>query len=831
MSERDEFGQVGCIYGEIEMAPPGLTPQQFLANWRGTTLSERSSYQAHFNEVCQLVGYETPTGTGVDAAGNTFMFEYSLKKQAGGQGYADVYLENHFAIEYKAPDRYKDLRAAYDQLLQYREQLKNPPLLVVTDIANWEIHTNWPNTETRVYRFTHQDIAERPSVLDTVRNLFYDPPRLHPRRNTEQVTQDAAEVFRIIADNMRGWQAEPDRIARFLTKLVFCLFAEDVSLLPSGPQGEVGIFSEIIERTRVDSERFVRYTHDLFRAMAEGGEVMFADIPYFNGSLFEDVAVERLELEALTELARASRLNWEAIEPAIFGTLFERSLDPAKRAQLGAHYTSRDDILLIVEPVLMRPLEREWERLRAEAQTYRERLDSATTKKAQTLNRNKLAELREQMLARLRETTVLDPACGSGNFLYVALQRLMDMEKAVINDPVFEGLQRPLPEVHPRQMYGIEKDPIAHALASIVVWIGWLQWKRANGYASYPDPILQDLSANIVCKDAILAYKSPLQSGGDEASASPPPGPLPAPHGGGTTSPSEKRGETERGEPIEPDWPAVDVIVGNPPFLGGLKMLGELGDQYMANLRGLYHGIIPPSADLVCYWYEKARRQIRMGKAKRVGLLATNSIRGGVNREVLKRIKSTGDIFMAWSDRDWVLDGASVRVSMVGFDNGTEDEKYLDGDPTHHINADLTGQIDITIANKLAENEDLSFIGTQKNGSFDISASTAKNFLEDDASNKNVIRPWINGLDITRNPRNMWIIDFDRMSLDEAKKYAKPFEYVVENVKPARINLRQKRRREYWWQYGANSSQMRDALSNLDRYIGTARVAKHRLFI
>src|SRR5690606_25459592 len=222
-------------------------------------------------------------------------------------------------------------------------------------------------------------------------------------------------------------------------------------------------------------KQFMRYTEELFRAMADGGEVLFAHIPWFNGMLFDDVTVEELSLEALTELERASRLNWQSVEPAIFGTLFERSLDPAKRSQLGAHYTSREDILLIVEPVLMQPLQREWEQIQEEAKPIREKYDEAlkgSNRRLITTYGGQLEALRERMLKRLREIRVLDPACGSGNFLYVCLQRLMDMEKAVLNSDLFAGLTLPIPEVHPRQMYGIEKDPIAHALASIVVWIG-----------------------------------------------------------------------------------------------------------------------------------------------------------------------------------------------------------------------------------------------------------------------------------------------------------------------------------------------------------------------
>jgi hypothetical protein len=775
-----------------------LTPQQFANNWQNTTLGERQSYQSHFIELCRLVGHETPSGSGLDSRGNRFSFEYGIKKDGGGQGFADVFYEGHFAIEYKAAGKYKDLTEAYQQLLKYRENLNNPPLLVVTDIENWQIHTNWPNTEKRVYEFKNIDIARRTTVQNWLRFLFDDPERLNPRRNTAQVTTDAAKSFHTIAEDMRReWEADPARIAHFLTKLVFCLFAEDVGLLPPGPKGDSGIFAEIVEQTRREPARFTRYAHELFQAMAEGGEVLFKRIPYFNGSLFDNVEVAPLTPEALGELSTAANLNWESVEPAIFGTLFERSLDPSKRAQLGAHYTSREDILLIVEPVLMQPLRREWAALREEAVKARALFDAAKTPKERLAQEKTLYGLREQMLKRLREIKVLDPACGSGNFLYVSLQLLMDMEKAVINDEVFAGLQTPFPEVHPRQMYGIEKNEIAHDLASIVVWIGYIQWRQNNGYITLTqrEPILEALKDNIRQMDAIM---------------------------------------NEDG--TEPEWPTVDVIVGNPPFLGNQRLRRELGDEYLENLWKLYENRVPAFADLVCYWFEKARAQIAAGKAKRAGLLATNSIRGGANREVLKRIKASGDIFMAWSDRNWVLDGADVRVSMVGFDKGDEKTRVVDGLPVATINPDLTSDVDITVAKPLVENRHICFKSDEKGGAFDIPFETAQKMLsavnQSGRSNTDVVHPWVNGLDLVRNPRNMWIIDFGvDMPLQEAMLYELPFEYIEKNVHPVREKNRRDNYRIYWWIHIEPRPGMRQALKPIKRYICSPRVSKHRIFV
>ncbi len=776
-----------------------MQPQEFVNKWANTMLNETQVAHLHFVDVCRLVGVEMPGGDGKTEAGKTFVFEQRADK-VDGSGRADVYYEGRFAIEYKTPDKYPDLKAAYQQLLQYRENLKNPPLLVVTDINRWEIHTNFPDTEKRVYAFDHGEIASDPKVRAWLDAMFHDPERLNPGRNTEQVTKEAAQSFEVIADNMRDWDAEPTRIAYFLTKLVFCLFAEDIGLLPRVRDTPAGIFRDIIKLSTGKPRAFQRHLQNLFNEMNRGGEYFGEDIKYFNGTLFSVVTVEELSLEAMDALAEAAKLRWESIEPSIFGTLFERSLDPDKRAQLGAHYTSREDILLIVEPVLMQPLRYEWDTVQLEAAPVRERLDNAQTGRGRANARTKLLELRERILSRIRETTVLDPACGSGNFLYVALQELMDLEKRVIQHPLWSGLQMPTPAVHPRQMFGIEKAPIAHALASIVVWIGYIQWRINNGYGqSFGDPILEKLQGNIVCKDAILAFD-------------------------------------DEGNPTEPEWPKVDVIVGNPPFLGGQKMRGELGDEYFENLTEFYDRKLSNGVDLVCYWFERARNHIADGLSNRAGLLATNSIRGGTNRNVLKRIKSTGDIFMAWSNRPWILEGAAVRVSMIGFDKGVQGEKTLDGLPAHAINPDLTATVDISVAGRIPENSGYCMLGDQKGGPFDIPSEKAREMLEaqnsSGHSNADVLYPRPNGLDLTRRPRGYWIIDFGvSPTLEDAKRYELPFKYVLETVKPVRDKNRMASRREKWWIHIVPGPEMRKAISGMHRYIATPATAKYRLFV
>ena len=279
---------------------------------------------------------------------------------------------------------------------------------------------------------------------------------------------------------------------------------------------------------------------------------------------------------------------------------------------------------------------------------------------------------------KLRDLRVLDPACGSGNFLYICLRLLLDLEKEVSNFCGEIGLQPFFPEVNPVQLFGIEKDEYAHELAQATVWIGYLQWLHENGYGFPSEPILKPLD-NIKLMDAILGYD-------------------------------------DQGNPVEPEWPAADVIVGNPPFLGGKKLRSELTEAYVEDLARLYEEWVPRTSDLVCYWFERSRRMIASRLAKRAGLLATNSIRQQSNRTVLTNILRTGDIFLAWSDREWVLEDAAVNVSIVGFDDGSQKEKMLDGRQVVRIYPDLTSSTYMTGSRQLEENYGLCRRASEKGG-------------------------------------------------------------------------------------------------------------------
>jgi len=777
---------------------PGITIPEFVSRWQRATLTESAGSQSHFIDLCNALGQPTPAE--VDQEGNTYTFEKGVRKVAGGEGFADVWMKDFFAWEYKG--KHKDLKAAYQQLLQYREDLENPPLLVVCDFENFEVHTNF-NTRKEIYSFNLADLlANVPTEncklppLDVLRAVFTDPARLKPGQTTEDVTKGAAEQFSALAESLRDRGVPSERAAHFLMRLLFCLFSEDIGLLPGK------LFSRLVENNLQQPAEFTKKIRQLFAAMSgEYGSFGEHNIAYFNGGLFSDDEAYDLTRDDLAVLALAAQLDWSSIEPAIFGTLFERSLDPDKRSQLGAHYTSKDDIELIVKPVLMEPLRRRWAEVRQNAEALVEK-SKTQQKAAQTKSRTALSNLLHGFADELSKVRVLDPACGSGNFLYVALKSILDLEKEVSVFASSNGLSGLLPRTSPEQLYGIETNVYAHELASVVVWIGYIQWQHDNGYNFGSHPILRPLH-NIQRMDAVLAYK-------------------------------------EKGQPVEPEWPEAYAIIGNPPFLGGSKMRSELGEKYVDDLFQLYEGRIPRGVDLVCYWFDRARSQIRDGRAQRAGLLATQGIRGGVNRRILARIKDSGDIFMAWSDRNWTLDGAIVHVSIVGFDDGHETSHTLDGSPVQTINTDLTTELDVTAAARLAENRDLCFRADEKGGPFDIDGETADQMLGapqnvNGRPNSDVLKPWANAKDLVGRQRGMWIIDFYGMKGGTAAAYERPFEYLATQIERERQEAIAKGKkptkpRKHWWLHRRPGSEMREAVKSLNRYACTIATGKFRIF-
>ena len=775
-----------------------MNAAEFARKWMGSSRGERAAAQEHFIDLCHLLGQPTPNS---DPTGDRYAFEKGASKADGRDGWADVWRKGHFAWEYKG--KHRDLKAAYAQLLLYREALENPPLLIVCDLNRFEIHTNFTNTAKEVHTFDLDDLLTSPErPLHLLRTVMETPGDLKPKASREELTEKAAGHFASLALDLRKRGVAPRRVAHFLNKLVFCMFAEDAGLLP---RGLVVRLAQLGASFFPDPQAIHGAMKELFRTMSDGGGHFGADtIQWFNGGLFDGDDTIELTLDELKVVGEVGRLDWSQIEPAVLGTLFERGLDPDKRSQLGAHYTDRRSIERVVQPVVIEPLEREFEAVKAAARAAVAGVSLRGLVQGSDLARRtnairKASAIITVFLNRLDTVRVLDPACGSGNFLYVALQALKDLERRVLLWEVTElgvAAMR-FPALGPHNVLGIELNLYAADLARVAIWIGEIQWMIGNGFAYLRDPILRPLD-NIECRDAVLLTN-------------------------------------DHGLAEEPVWPAAEFIVGNPPFVGGKRLRSELGDEYVADLFAVYAGRVPHEADFVCYWHEKARAMIEAGQCERAGLLATQSIRAGANRRVLERAKETGDIFMAWSDEPWVVEGAAVRVSIVGYDDGTQILRTLDGHAVVTINANLTSTLDLTHTSVLAENADIAFQGMTKGGPFELTRLQAESLLgepnPDGRTNADVIRPWVNGLDITRRPRDMFIVDFGvDMTLEQAALYEAPFAFVERAVKPDRANNRRAAYSEKWWIHAEARSGLRKALVGLNRFIVTPRVTKHRVF-
>jgi hypothetical protein len=649
-----------------------MTPEEFIARWRGATRTERSASQEHFLDLCAMLGVDSPAA--VDPHGAEYTFEKSVLKLGGASGYADVWKKGCFAWEYKGPK--KNLVRAYAQLKQYADALENPPLLIVSDMQEIRIHTNFTNAITAQHSIKLIDlIAPEPRRL--LRDCFVAPDHLRPTATRESVTAKAATVLGEVAARLRAQGLEPGRVAHFLNKLVFCLFSEDIDLLPNR------LFAEIIDEASKQADDFMPMLRDLFTAMAKGGRRFgTAAVPWFNGGLFNDDDVLNLGPLGIADLAAVARLDWSAIEPFIFGTLFERGLDPTtrrdmamlfdvdaqrspqaalfgfaateNRAGIGIHYTDPQTIAKIIDPVVLWPLAREWNQLKG----------MAGAMGARNVSREYLS-FREKLGA----FRVLDPACGSGNFLAHALSTLKDFDLTVRGQAAAIGLPSDPPRIGPQNVLGLEIDPYAAELARLTVWITELQWEIRNGFPIKRSPVLGALDG-IMRRDALL-------------------------------NPDYSRAE----------WPVADVVIGNPPFVGGKLLRTRLTDERVERLFAAYAGLVPAEADLVTYWFASAWEGIKAGRHKRAGLVATNSIRGGASRRILSRISREGAIFEAWDDETWVVDGAAVRVSLICFAREAPSEGVrLDGRPVQRINPDLTETVDLTLAKPLKENHGVAFM-------------------------------------------------------------------------------------------------------------------------
>lgn len=759
-----------------------MTPEIFIAKWKTSTLKERSASQSHFNDLCAVIGVENPIDA--DQKGDWYCFERGASKTAGGEGWADVWKRGHFGWEYKG--KRKDLTAAFAQLQQYAVALENPPLLVVSDMDRIIVHTNWTNTVSERHEIALDDLVN-PEKRELLRWVFQDPDRLKPQKTIDALTKEVANKFAALAIRLRDRKLDPQQVAHFVNRLVFCMFAEDINLLPRH------LFTQILDRCVVRPELSEKLFSQLFETMRKGGLFGIDEIKYFNGGLFDDASAVALTRDELKLVGEAANLDWSDIDPSIFGTLFERGLDPAKRSQLGAHYTDPEKIMMIVRPVVIDPLWREWEATKVAIEKPR------TSEK-------KKRELLAVYLERLKNFRVLDPACGSGNFLYLALLSLKDLEHRVNLEAEAMGFGKQLPTVGPEAVKGIEINPYAAELARVTIWIGEIQWMRKNGFGVSDNPVLQPLQ-NIECRDAIL-----------------------------------------NDDGTETSWPQADVIIGNPPFLGAKLMYRKLGRPETERLRAAFADRLNGFTDLVCYWFEKAQHLIATGAVQRAGFVATKSISKNTNLPVLIRLVANCKIFNAWSNEPWVVDGAAVRVSIINFEPKSSQRSIsiLNSKTVDLINPDLTSGVDMTTARDISANKGYCFVGIQKSGPLEIDGATARAWAVLPANpngkrNSEILKPYWNGDDIVGRPRDVWLIDLPA-GLDEAgaSLFEQPFEHVAKApydppedmrlLKEVRKLARDEHAQTFWWLPYWSRPEMRLKIAEISRYLVTPMTSEHRVF-
>ena len=674
---------------------------------------------------------------------------------------------------------------------------------------------------------------------------------------TREVAADLAELAKRMEANV-----DPQQVAQFLMRCIFTMFAEDVGLLKEH------LFTQALEtRWILNPKTFKPEVEALWEAMNEGTSFGFhGKLLRFNGGLFAESQAFALTKAQLEVLLQAAKRDWCNVEPAIFGTLLERALDSRERSKLGAHYTPRSYVERLVKPVVMEPLGDRWIAVQAEVKQLLNAGESEPTAN----QRKKASSVLEAFLTELQQVKILDPACGSGNFLYVTLDLLKGLESEVLRrlEDVTGSAQLLLDiaQVNPSQFLGIELNPRAAAIADLVIWIGYLQWHfRRFGDIPPIEPVLREYN-NIECRDAVLAYdarepdvdaagKVRTRWGGRMMKS-----PV---TGEDIPDPTDKVTIYRYLNPRAAEWQEADYIVSNPPFIGTKKVLEMLGCKYVEALRKTYPSL-PATIDYVMYWWERCALLVKSKKVNAFGLITTNSIGQIENRKILQSHTNSNNLvslFFAIGDHPWVDGGANVRIAMTALKQGNaegragiiiNESKENTSDESANflqiewkvgkISDDLKVGIDTTKTIKLSANYGLCNQGCKlvqrrrKKGEdweqgFLLRAATAKTYgfgIRTD----NIIKPYITGEDITGVSRNSFVIDFHGLTREQAITiHPEGYQRILEQVKHFRDQNNMPRRRDYWWVFGAPAERMRESVQNLSQYIVTSEVAKHRVFV
>lgn len=851
---------------------------RFIGKWAGSAASELSTSQSFLIDLCALLGVPAPHPT----PERDYMFERPITFAHGdgrsSAGRIDLYRRGHFVLESKKLKAAGHTKGFDDAMLRARSQAEayaralpasegRPPFVVVVDVGNRiELYAEFsrsgatytPFPDPSSHRITLADLR-RPEIRERLHRLWTDPLSLDPSRESARVTREIATRLATLARSLEQAGHPAESVAQFLMRCLFTMFAEDVKLLPDDS------FRDLLVKHAAQPDVAMRMLAQLWRDMDSGGfsAVLANNVLQFNGKLFKQPDVLPLDKDQLALLIDAARADWKHVEPAIFGTLLERALSPGERHKLGAHYTPRAYVERLVLPTVIEPLREEWSIAQAAAGTL-----AAEDKPDEAVN-----ELR-RFHHRLCTVRVLDPACGSGNFLYVTLEHLKRLEGEVLNALDELGYRQTGlalggeradaaagETVDPHNLLGIEINPRAAAIAEVVLWIGYLQWHyRTRGDITPPQPVIRDFH-NIANRDAVLAYDRVEYVTDDRG--------VPVTRWDGMTmKPSPVTGEPVPDEsarkpveryvnPRKAVWPEADFVVGNPPFIGSKRMRDALGDGYVDAIQEAWPEI-PQATDFVMRWWHQAAFLTAREALQRFGLITTNSLRQAyVRRAVEPHLEGNPPLSLMFAvpDHPWVdsEDGAAVRIAMTVGESGrklgrlvavvgerTDAEEGNDDlvSSTEYqfgrINADLTIGVDLTQATPLCANSDLCSVGMKTIGAaFQVEGGRAAALgLGVVPGLERHIRQYINGRDVSQSPRDLYVIDFFGLEADHVRAlYPAAYQHLLERAKPERDLNRNAIFRERWWVIGHPRQQFRTATAGLSRYIATLETAKHRFFV
>jgi hypothetical protein len=842
----------------------------FIAKWQGVKASELSTSQSFLLDLCELLGVEKPHPT----PEQDYLFERPITFAHGdgstSAGRIDLYRRGHFVLESKKLKAVAHTKAFDEALLRARSQAEGyaralpaaegrPPFIVVVDVGQRiELYAEFsrsggtytPFPDPRSHRIALDDLR-RPEIIERLTRLWTDPLSLDPSRESARVTREIAARLAELAKSLERAGHVPEAVAQFLMRCLFTMFAEDVRLLP------VDSFRDLLAKYAAQPEVAMRMLGQMWRDMDSGGfsAVLANDVLRFNGKLFKQPDTLPLDAVQIALLIDAAKADWKHVEPAIFGTLLERALNPTERHKLGAHYTPRAYVERLVLPTVIEPLREEWRDAQAAALTLASEGDSKAA----------IAELLT-FHHRLCSVRVLDPACGSGNFLYVTLEHLKRLEGEVLNalDELGYGQfalalgsdradSTAAEAVDPHNLLGIEINPRAAAIAEVVLWIGYLQWHfRTHGEVSPPTPVIRDFR-NIENRDAVLAYDR-VEFVTDERG-------VPVTRWDGKTmKPSPVTGEpipddsarvpVERYvNPRKAEWPAADFVVGNPPFIGKLKIREALGDGYVDALRQAW-GEVPDSADFVMYWWHQCAECLQSEVTNGFGLITTKSISQFFNRCVMDVHLGQKDSRIRLSyvvpNHPWV-DGsgdAAVRIAITACQRGCgkgrlseviSERQIGDGeyevelfDHEGVIHTNLRVGADLSAALPLRANSGLSNVGVIPHGEGFIVRQEQSNRLEGD-----LLKAYRNGKDVTSGSnRGALVIDTFGLTESELREqFPAIYQWLFDRVKPERDQNPRESRRVNWWLFGENHPRMRRSISGLDRYIATVLTSRRRTFL